>query len=402
MKKCIVILMTLTILFSGVPAHAATGENVQFVDYYMSWRNEYRLDYWAYPSSVRGVHVRFENAAGEVWTKEYGAEGLTGIYYLTCNGTYDYYFLDVSGHTVASITGIVTSAIVNGSCNSYPDGTIIDGLNVTATPNGDGTFKLDWNDIGASGYEIWKDGQLIDTVPTPPINVEPGSYIIRGVDPGGNTIAESDITIRPEDETGCGVCQNLSDLLDCPDWDRYMGELTGAIRAALPPPPDWEHIADLIGAAVIRHLQSYFGPVPDPPSQQEIDQATETPLPSVDISIPEAENLIPDVPGFDQPFHWDMETAPEIEIMDESKPFEIFDPLHNIDHDEPGVMVFPGDPRNHNGGIPNPETIPGAEPTPTLPDIPEIPNDPTPIPSDPGGIIPIPGLIDGEIPIPRG
>lgn len=395
----VVFICILLFSFAG-GAYAATSENVQYVEYYIGWRNEYRLDYWGYPSNVTGVQVRFENAQEEVWTKDYGSEGLTGIYYLTCNGIYDYYFKNSSGQVVAKITGIVTSAIVNGSCNSYPDGMVIDGLGVTATPNGDGTFTLGWNDIGASGgYEIWKDGQLIDTVTTPPIIADPGSYVVRGVDGNGNTIAESDITIQP-DESGCDVCKKLSDLLECPDWDKYMGELTGAIRNALPTLPEWRNIANQF----VNAFSDYFGEVPEPPSVGDISQRIIPDLPVLDTNVP-GSDVKPVMPTeYNQPIDFDITTGPEIEIVDESKPIEIFEPNRYIDSDGPGVMVFPGDPRNSSNGIKQPDTIqtPYPTPIPTKESDYDTPPADVPIPSDPPeGLIPMPREFIGEVPIPN-
>ncbi|RAU91546.1 hypothetical protein [Paenibacillus sp. YN15] len=210
---------------------------------------------------------------------------------------------------------------------------------------------------------------------------------------------------------GCTSCETITNLLACPEWDTYMGEWTDAIKAALPPPPDWNHIADLIGTATIDHLGNYLGVVPASPSQQQLNQQITVDLPTMDSGSSAASSLVPIVPaGYEQPKPFDITSGPQIEIKDESKPFEIFDPLSNMQYDDPGVPVLPGSTSNSNGGItpPGKVDIPEAMPSKTAP---PGNNDPVPIPSanpgtmpvpgQAGGPIPVPGNVGGEIPIPR-
>ncbi|MFK4475798.1 hypothetical protein ABH897_005598 [Paenibacillus sp. RC73] len=192
-----------------------------------------------------------------------------------------------------------------------------------------------------------------------------------------------------------------------------MGELTGAVARAIPPPPDWDSVADKIGSATVRHLSNYVGSVPAAPSQQEIDQATSVVLPKPDISTPEADSLKPEVPDqFKQgKIIFDLGNTPAIETKDESKPFTFLDPIANIKSDPPGKPVFPGDPRNSSDGIKQPDKKDTGDPAPKPGKIVfEIPKPSAPakpptveIPK-PGGIVfelPKPKPTTGDIPIPR-
>jgi hypothetical protein len=210
-------------------------------------------------------------------------------------------------------------------------------------------------------------------------------------------------TYAPTDPM-CTTCVNLHDLLNCPDWNTYMGDFTQAFKDALPPPPDWDSIAEKIGTATINHLQDYFGPVPAAPSQAQIDGSLDKTLPTVDATSPDASNLVPTVPtGYEQPKPFDITSGPQIDIVDESVPFQIFDPLNNIVHDDPGVAVIPGDPNNNTGGIQKPANIapyPVFTPKP-LPSA--LPNNPVPKPSSPSsspGSVPLPSSTGSVIPIP--
>ncbi|MDN4081311.1 hypothetical protein QYF52_25635 [Paenibacillus polymyxa] len=179
-----------------------------------------------------------------------------------------------------------------------------------------------------------------------------------------------------------------------------MGQLTGAVARAIPPPPDWDSVADKIGGATIRHLSGYIGSVPNAPSQSEIDQVTSVPMPKPDISTPEADTLKPEVPDEFKKgkISFDLNSVPAIETKDESRPFMFEDPISNIGADPPGQMVLPGDDRNSSQGIKEPDRVNTGEPPKPGKIVFELPRQPGPEPSKQEP--PKPGNIEFELPKP--
>lgn len=383
---------------------------VNETNYYVSYLDQYRMDYDAVPNSTN-YRLHFVAANGTVYNADYNFSP-TGTHYLTCNGTYSLQFFNSSNTLIASTNEVTTTAIVNPTCSSYADQTGKNDLSVTAT-NG----VINWQpNPNAVNYEIYKDGvKISETTGTQYNTTAGGSYSIVAKDTNGAIVGQSDINIvsnptpTPTPTPTCDTCQKLSDLLACPDWNRYMGDLTNAVSAAIPPPPNWDDVANKIGNSVITKLSDYVGQVPNTPTVNDIKQNVDTSLPSVDNSSTTAQGLIPSATEFNSPQPpFDITSAPVISIVDNSKPFSIPDPLNNITYDQPNVPVFPNDPRNNNGGIVNPTTITGGQPTPiptgTIEGAPNVPM-PTPnlssggsssvgaTPSGSTGTIPIPSII---------
>src|SRR5690606_17904408 len=234
-------------------------------------------------------------------------------------------------------------------------------------------------------------------------NVLASSDFIVGT--GGNSgVVEGDDSGGGGDDGGgsggsCDACKWLTDALACPAWDEYMGELTDAIRDALPPPTNWDEVA----STFVDHFSDYFGGVPVPPTKEQINSNITPPQPTLDTSVPDAE-LIPQVPSDfnDGPLDTDITTGEQIEIVDESEAFDIYEPDAFIDSDPHGVMVFPNDPRNHSGGIKEPDTIDTGYPMPTPQ--PQDNNEPEvdmPTPSSSAGTMPTPQQGEYVIPIPK-
>jgi hypothetical protein len=388
MKKVILIMFILLLI--PIQTYAASYGNL----YYVPYMDQYRLDY-SYNTADTHYDLVFTAADGTTYTGTYNFAP-TGIHYLTCNGTYNMNFYDAAGSVLHTAGPMVTTAIVAPTCNSYPVG--VSGKNdLNARQSGN---DIIWDaNPSATNYEIWKDGTKVsDTPGTTYTPTGDGGFSIVGKDASGAIVGQSDLNFKattppttpPPFDPNCPECVSLRNTLQCPEWDTYMGELTKAIKNALPAPPDWDHIADLIGKSTIDHLQTYNGPVPTAPTQTEIDSKLNTELPEVDASVPNADKLVPEMPpGYEQPKPFDITSGPQIEIKDESQAFQIFDPLNNITHDDPGVPVIPGDPKNNNGGIQQPAatSFPMATPKP-LPS--ELPNNPVPVPSSPPGSAPAP------------
>lgn len=279
----------------------------------------------------------------------------------------------------------------------------------------DGTYEL--RAVSTQGNVIAKTELILNggntSTPQPTTNPDPSP-----TDPGGGTGEGT------EDSCSAG-CQNIIDQLECPRWDEYMGEWADMIQSVIPPPPDWDMVADKIGAATINHLANYMGDVPSPPSREEIKNETQADLPGLDTSV-ETNDLVPKVPddynGGKIIFDLNKD-APTIDVKDESQPFIIEDPLTNMPHDDVGVKVIPGDERNSTGGFKNPDKVDTGDPAPTpgkiifefpnqsppvpnaTPGAPPIPSsqpDAPPIPGSEAGTPPTPGTVDSIIPIPKG
>lgn len=367
---------------------------------YQPYRDEYRMDF-TWPTGTTSYRAWFiARSDGKIYELFFNSRP-TGILWLTCNGTYNVDFYNSQGELIGFFRDIITTEIQNPKCSSYEGQEGQDDLNARSIDNRDGTHDLFWDRIpGAVRYEIYKDGELIGNTPGTSYKViGDGSISIVARDENGDIIGESHLHVpKLNDVENCITCQTLADLLSCPEWDVYMGELTQAIRNALPTLPEWRQIADVFVDA----FDEYFGDVPPVPSVGEIGSRITPPLPDLDTDVPEADisPIVDD--AYNQPLEFDITTGPEIPVVDESEPIEIYEPDAFIESDGPGVMVFPRDPRNHSGGIKEPDKFnspyPTPQPSPTDPgEIP--PNDmPTPggttgtipIPTDPGGIIPIP------------
>lgn len=377
------------------PARAAFNMNpaeVGTLTNFFEWRNEYRTDFGMPPLYMWDkMEVYFETSGGMPFTKEYSyAEIASRVMWLTCNGTYQFRYYN--GSVMVAWSGLIeTTLIIDPPCESYPDGGASDDLNGRYSDNGDGTYKVEWDDIpGADEYEIWQNGELIDTIPATggpyDYDLEGGSVTIVGKDTGGNVVGHSDLQVPAYDgwegEEPCDVCAKLQTLLTCPGWNDYMGELSQMIQSA---------------------IGHFFGPVPAAPSTSEIESEIVPELPEVDTSYDDAD-LEPVVPNeFNTPLVFDITNGPQISVVDESEPIEIDEPDANIDADAPGVMVYPGDERNSSGGIKEPETIeteyPMPEPSPTGSPPPDVEY---PMPSVPPSDMPIPDFSGGDVPTPSG
>jgi hypothetical protein len=373
-KLTLIMMLSLTLLIIGQQKVFAET-NIPSSSYYVSFLDQYRMDYGSVTGSTNYT-LHFIAANSTVYDANYTFPP-TGVHYLTCNGTYSLLFYNSSNVLIASTTEFITSSIINPTCNSYASGVNgKDDLNVRMEAD-----KIKWDALPGTD----------------------GGYSVVAKDVNGNIVGQSDINITTP---VCDVCTKLSQLLQCPDWDNYMGELTTAFRDALPPPPDWADIANKIGDSVITKLADYVGSVPNAPTQTEIDSGLDTSLPTIDATAGDAEHLIPTMPpGYETPKPFDISSGPQIPIVDESVPFQIFDPLHNIEYDAPGVPVLPGSSTNNMGGIEPPvnitlpDAIPIPQATPPPGETQEIPIPSSniipagPVPSNSGGSGPIPLII---------
>ena len=409
MKKIIVSALIGILLFTSLPPTIFGAELIPSRYYYAPWRNEYRVDHGGLPAhTFYAMRAHFVGSDDTVYVKDFAS--YTGIFYLTCNGTYQLQWIDEQENILAETVEMVTTQIVNPPCNSYPEQMGVDDLNADYTDLGGGNYGLDWNDLpGASDYEIWKDGELVGVTTDPHFEINsPGSVTIVAKDASGNNIGSSDLQVPNYDggswgEGGaggsCGTCDKLRELLSCPEWGQYMGEWEDLLRRVIPPPPDWDYVSSVF----VNAFDDYFGDMPEAPTIPNIQQHIETPLPNLDISTG-AEDLFPTLPPeYNNPISFDLSDAEVIEIIDESPPFIIDDPLDGYDTMPPGVGAVPGDPNNSSGDIIAPQSPGGLEHMPR----PSGSNGtPTTPPPSPGGIdydhmdTPRPKITTGSPPIP--
>lgn len=284
-----------------------------------------------------------------------------------------------------------------------------------------GEAHLVWDQYpNAVSYRILDNGQIYATTTANTYHVEDGGfYKIQALDSNGNVIAESvniyvdhyeDEEPDPTDpeqppNQSCDFCA-LASMVECPYWDEYMGEWEELMRRVIPPPPNWHEVSNIFANAMVSAFSNYFGNVLEPPTFEQIQQSAQTPLPNLDTSTP-VDDFSFNVPSdYNQPLDFDLDNAPVIEIVDESPPFIIRDPLDDLETSGIGVPVFPDDPNNHNGGILDPEGVDGLqtampiERQPTAPPTPEPRSSEPPIPESRSGEPPIPDSRTGEPPTP--
>lgn len=127
--------------------------------------------------------------------------------------------------------------------------------------------------------EVWKDGVKLATLPKTtreyPLEGD-GDYYIRAISTQGNLIGETELIINsdvgtpnptptPSDPGGgttdpdpdpvepCTTesCQNLIDMLECPEFDTYLGAWADMIKTTYPPPPDWDNVASIMRDTIV-------------------------------------------------------------------------------------------------------------------------------------------------------
>jgi hypothetical protein len=409
-KVTLIILITLFCIELLAPIVRA-AELVPSRYYYAPWRDEYRMDYvrWA-PGTYKYLRGTFYGSSNQYYEKDW--TNATGIMYLTCNGTYKFYYIGFSDEILGEMQEMITTNIANPTCDSYQDDGAQNDLDINYTDQ-DGSYDLDWSPLpGASSYLIYQDGEIVGNTTDTNYNIPApgGSVTVVAVNENNNPIGSSDIQVPTfEDEgswqppgagaggDGCSTCDKLKDLLNCPGWDDYMGEWQDLLTSVIPPPPDWHNVSTIFVDA----FDDFFGDMPEPPDYETIVTNTDVPLPELDISTG-VEDLVPIVPSvFDNPIDFDLSDAPVIEIVDESPPFLITNPLDSFDT-VPFQEVVPGDASNHSHGIEQPTSA-------------QLPADKMPEPSNtvmppdfpaPGGIeydhmtVPKPAVTTSPVPKP--
>lgn len=224
-----------------------------------------------------------------------------------------------------------------------------------------------------------------------------GYYEVFGYDSAGNQTAYAKFHAT---ETSCNgestggsdggqssgggqTCDSCA-LLSCPGWSDYMGKLDD-IKAAIPPAPDWNKVADTFRDSIVPRLISdlggMLGRAPDLPAIPE----QPSPLDDGDLKKPTGQDS--GVKGFDAN---DIKDGKKIEFKDdESGGWNIMNPLDSMPEQETFL------PADNNEVAPSPEEP--ENPTPKEPSepenpapTPEEPDNPTPTPKEPDNITPTP------------
>lgn len=205
--------------------------------------------------------------------------------------------------------------------------------------------------------------------------INPGDEWVEGGDSGG----------------GGGEC-NWCELLACPGWERIAGMIGDEVGKHIPPPPDWNQVADTFADVMVprmgEEMRSAMEDVlghPEPPSPIQTPEVPPLDEAAEDIRTPQPVDPTPEEAG-EKSFN----DVPNIAVNpDETGGIDLSgaDPTENIPHNPEDYQPIPG---QESGGM-KPKTKPID----------------TPIPSGgaaqpPDDAMPAPGTSTGDPPSPGG
>lgn len=249
------------------------------------------------------------------------------------------------------------------------------------TVNSSGNLDIAWGAVAdAASYNVYIDGQKVNsspisgtslldqTVPTAGMH----QVQVSAVDDAGNESFLSQPYYVSTDGTGgdtgggttCDGCTAIQQMLECPEWDQYMGEWGNVIRNNVPPAPDWQQVANTFRDTVVPAMGQAFGDqlvskapviadaIGDDLESREKPVPTPGPLPSFAPSVP----TLTDLPAKIEGSLTDNVPAFEPDYT-ESKPFTIPDPLNiDMNAEDKGYKAIPTPtpgPSYRANGFPN-------------------------------------------------
>lgn len=178
-------------------------------------------------------------------------------------------------------------------------------------------YKVSWSPVnGAIGYNVYLDGQLIDNVGGTEATIVltgPGKYnvSVRAMGACGQQSDEMMIPLEgdgnttPPDPEGCGTCDKLAELLKCPEYGQLMSDLSGAIKDALPPPPNWHEVAGIMrdtivpamGNEMVKRSPEMAKIFADEFTSREKPVAAPGPIPTFNPDVPKLQDMPSKVEG---------------------------------------------------------------------------------------------------------
>lgn len=265
--------------------------------YYLAARDEYVYTY-SRDSWVTSMTVDYEyvGGGGNV-SKTYTS--LSGIYYMTCNGSYTITFNGSGGRSESGGT-YVNTAIVNPPCDSYNGGVKND---LNAVKDGD---KIKWTDDGGS-YQVIKDGDKLADLPAGSTEYPTsggGTYTVVS-----STGASSDIIV--EDDCADVICQCIRELLPVLESiDGKTGGILSELRDVVSP-----ELKDINGVlkdirSELRTNQTYSAPnVQDYPAYDMTPHKPAEPAPYRDDTVyfsdpGDVDEVPPPFPAAPEPTPW--------------------------------------------------------------------------------------------------
>lgn len=253
----------------------------------------------------------------------------------------------------------------------------------------DGTWEITWGAVpGAAVYEIYidgvKDSELL--APNTVLTIDkPGNYSVKALDSLGNVLAQSNSVyydgssapINPPPDSGtvpgtCNGCDLIRQMLACPEWDQFMGEWQDMLGEVIPPPPDWDSVAqtmrDTIVPAITNDMLNRVVPAMGNEISNRLGNAsyngdTGIDQPNMNQYAPQQPNL----PDMGQKMDWNMNDQtkiPTFEYQDMTPtPAEMITIPDPLNFDNPAQSARPEPQYQGSSRETNPSQVDQTKPT---------------------------------------
>jgi hypothetical protein len=277
MKKIMIIIL---ILLSFIPSNVLAITTIsRITDFQLSYiaKDVYRGTARFHSIIPNKLKFEFWSPGGTYYTHtELHPSGIKSPHYvwLFCNGTYNLSWYE-DNLLVGKVENIVTTELKNQPCISTSNYDIAkeyidngdDGYFDIVGGNLDGDKKrISYVKIpGGDSYELIKWDENLNDWGTTPIQINDGStpgddgyfdideggfYKVIVRDDEGNMIdndtIDDDEFNNSINNTSCNGCMKIYEMLACPAWDQYVGDIAEAIGGAIPPPPNMNDSIDYL------------------------------------------------------------------------------------------------------------------------------------------------------------